>query len=260
MKQLVRLICLTVFITAGMSVFAQEQKPQFKVVAFYTTNVEMDHANFANDALYFFKLIAGQQNFTFDATTDWSNMNDDFLSNYQIVIWLNNSPGGADQQAAFQRYMDKGGAWFGCHVSAFNLASSRWKWFNAFLGGAMFKSNNWPPLPAKLIVDDQKHPVTKRLPATFESPSGEWYQWEPSPRLNPDVKVLVTLAPENYPLGIKSFISGGDTPVVWTNTKYKMLYMNMGHGNKIFSNRDQNNMITDAVIWLGGGVRKENVR
>lgn len=259
MKKYVQLGFFILVLFAGYQ-HAVGQKPQFKAIAFYTTNVEMDHANFANDALYFFRLTAGQQNFTFDSTTDWTNMNDAFLSNYQIVIWLNNSPGNPDQQAAFQRYIDKGGAWLGCHVAGFNLKGSKWPWFNTFLGGAMFKSNNWPPLPAKVIVEDQTHPVTKRLPAAYESPSGEWYHWEPSPRLNPDVKVLMSLAPENYPLGIKSFIIGGDTPVVWTNTKYKMLYMNMGHGNKIFSNRDQNNMITDAMIWLGGGIRKENVR
>lgn len=247
---------LTLFWTS--SVFAQ--KPQFKAVAFYTSTVEMDHADFARDALYFLRLIAGQQNFTFDASRDWSNMNDDFLSNYQVVIWLNNSPGSAEQQAAFQRYIDKGGAWLGFHVAGFNLKGSKWPWFNTFLGGAMFKSNNWPPLPAKLIVEDQNHPVTQRLPQAYDSPSGEWYHWEPSPRQNPDVKVLLSLAPENYPLGIKSMISGGDTPVVWTNTRYKMLYMNMGHGNKIFSNHDQNKMITDAILWLGGGIRKENVR
>ncbi len=67
----------------------------------------------------------------------------------------------------------------------------------------------------------------------------------------------MSIASENYPLGVKSRIQDGDTPVVWTNTKYKMLYMNMGHGNKIFSDSDQNNMITDAVLWLAGATRKE---
>lgn len=62
----------------------------------------------------------------------------------------------------------------------------------------------------------------------------------------------MSIAPESYPLGVKTVIEGGDTPVVWTNTKYKMLYMNMGHSNKIFSSDDQNKMITDAILWLGG--------
>ena len=236
---------------------AQTPKPRFKVAAFYSTRGEMDHINFARDALYFFDLIAGQQDFTFDATTDWTNLNDNYLANYNIILWLNDAPQTDEQRAAFERYINRGGAWIGFHAAGFNLPDSKWKWFNAFMGGAYFHANNWPPLPAKLIVEDRKHPITSRLPESYMSPTGEWYQWKPSPRENKNVKVLLSLAPENYPLGVKSFITGGDTPVVWTNTQYRMLYINMGHSNKILSNTDQKNMIIDATLWFGGATRKE---
>ena len=36
-----------------------------------------------------------------------------------------------------------------------------------FIGGGVFDANSWPPLPAKLIVDDQASPVTRNLPADF---------------------------------------------------------------------------------------------
>jgi len=45
----------------------------------------------------------------------------------------------------------------------------------------------------------------------------------------------MTLAPSNYPLGFKDTLAGGDIPVTWTNTKYKMIYTNMGHGNQILT-------------------------
>jgi type 1 glutamine amidotransferase len=221
-------------------------------VAFYSADGEMDHINFANDALYFFDQLSVSQNFSFSETRDWSNLNDKFLANFDIVIWLNDFPKDDEQRAAFERFMNRGGAWYGCHVSAFNLPGSEWKWFNTFLGGAYFKTNNWPPAPARVVVDDRNHPVTRRLPGSYVSPTGEWYQWQPSPRDNKDVKVLMSIAPESYPLGAKTVIQGGDTPVVWTNTKYKMLYMNMGHGNKIFSSEEQNTMITDGLLWLAG--------
>jgi hypothetical protein len=38
---------------------------------------------------------------------------------------------------------------------------------------------------------------------------------------------------------------------VWTNTKYKMIYMNMGHGDQIFNSSTQNKMFEDAILWLG---------
>src|SRR5260370_1607533 len=52
-------------------------------------------------------------------------------------------------------------------------------------------------------------------------------------------------------MGFKDVLKSGDLPVVWTNKKYKMLYMNMGHGDKIFTSPIQNKLIEDAVLWLG---------
>jgi type 1 glutamine amidotransferase len=53
-------------------------------------------------------------------------------------------------------------------------------------------------------------------------------------------------------LGFKDTLTSGDIPVVWTNTKYRMIYMNMGHGDKIFTDAHQNDLFEDALRWLGG--------
>ena len=121
-----------------------------------------------------------------------------------------------------------------------------------FIGGGVFDNNSWPPLPAKLIVDDRASPVTRNLPETFVSPTNEWYRWKPSPRLDSHIHVLLTLDPANYPLGIKGLLTYGDIPVVWTNTQYKMLYMNMGHGDKIFTSPVQNTLIENATDMVAG--------
>jgi type 1 glutamine amidotransferase len=65
--------------------------------------------------------------------------------------------------------------------------------------------------------------------------------------------VLMTFSSSNYPFGFKDVLTSGDLPVGWTNTKYKMLYMNMGHGDKIFTSPTQNRLIENAVNWLGAG-------
>src|SRR5260370_6249055 len=178
-------------------------------------------------------------------------MNDSILGKYQVVVWLNDRPSKAEQKLAFQKYIESGGAWLGFHVAAYNDKDSNWAWFVDFLGGGVFHTNSWPPLPAKLTVDDRSHPVTVRLPGSFMSPDNEWYIWKPSPRLNKDVRVLVTLDPSNYPIGFKDVLTTGDLPVVWTNTKYRMLYMNIGHGDKIFTSPIQNKLIEDRTLWLG---------
>jgi type 1 glutamine amidotransferase len=177
-------------------------------------------------------------------------MNAAFLKDVKVMIWLNDEVHTQPQREAFEQYMENGGAWLGFHVSAYNDRSSKWTWFRSFLGGGAFGMNNWPPLPATLVVDDPDSPVTRRVPHTFEAPANEWYSWTPSPRLNPDVKVLVSLDKSNFPIGLKDVIPPTDVPVVWTNTKYKMLYMNMGHGDKIFTSDIQQNMFEDGLLWL----------
>jgi type 1 glutamine amidotransferase len=146
--------------------------------------------------------------------------------------------------------MERGGGWLGFHIASYNDSDTQWPWFVRFLGGAVFYGNNWPPLPAEVTVDDPAHPLTKNLPKSFLSPPNEWYIWKPSPRLNKDVKVLLTLSPSNFPLGLKDTIEGDDVPVVWTNTRYRMLYLNMGHGDRIFCNNIQNQLFEEVIPWL----------
>ncbi len=250
------LFCAAIAMLLGASGFvsghaAPRRQASFRVLAFYTDKGEPDHIDFARQALSFFTGLARKNNFEFQSTKRWGDLNAENLKNFQVILWLNDFAQTAEQRKAFEDYMNGGGAWLGFHVSAYNDESTHWPWFVDFLGGGVFYGNNWPPLPARLVVDDHAHPVTRRLPATFVSPANEWYIWNPSPRLNKEVKVLLTLDPGNYPIGLKDTITGGDLPVVWTSTRYRMIYMNMGHGDKIFTSKEQNTLFEDAILWLG---------
>jgi type 1 glutamine amidotransferase len=240
----------------GSNAFAQapaQQATPPKVLLFFSLNVEADHMLFATDAMRFFGEQADQHNFRVEATSNWADMNDENLKQYKLVVWLNGTPPGP-QQPVFQRYMEGGGAWLGFHVAAYNDRNSRWTWFKQFIGGGAFGVNNWPPLPAKLIVDDTESPITRGIPKTYVSPTNEWYSWRPSPRLDKNIHVLLTLDPSEYPLGIKGLITekDPDVPVVWTNTNFKMLYLNMGHGDKVFSSPTQNKLFENGILWLLG--------
>jgi type 1 glutamine amidotransferase len=249
MMRRIAFFVLTVLLLAPVVMSAQSGS--FRVLAFYAKNVEKDHVAFAEQALQFFADLAAKDHFTFESTTRWDDLTDASLKQYRVILWLNDFPHTQAQRDAFEKYMREGGGWFGFHVSAYNDKDTNWPWYVDFLGGAVFYGNNWPPLPAMLIVDDPSHAVTKGLPARFTAPANEWYIWQPNPRLNKDVKVLLTLDPTNYPLGLKDTLTAGDLPVVWTNTKYRMLYMNMGHGDKIFTSAEQNGLFENAILWLG---------
>jgi uncharacterized protein len=268
------------FICIVESGYAQTGKPRFKVIAFYTARNDQAHISFVHEANRWFPGIAAQYNFSYDSTNNWSNLNAEFLSHYQVVLFLDTRPDSLPQREAFRKYMENGGAWIGFHFAGFALSPSdypqNWDWYhNQFIGAGQYKGNTWRPTSAILRVDDSTHPATKRLPHTFKSSPNEWYSWEKDLRLNPDIKVLLSIDSTSFPLGtgpkLYEIWHSGYYPVAWTNKKYKMLYVNMGHNdidyehktNKElsfqFDNEIQNRFIIDALLWLGG-IKKSHSR
>jgi len=251
---------------------------KFKVIAFYTGRSDLAHISYAHEANKWFPKIAQENDFTYETTTNWDNLNAEFLSDYQVVLFLDTRPEMPAQRAAFQKYMENGGAWMGFHFAGFALTPSdypqNWDWYhNEFLGSGQYKSNTWRPTAAVLRVEDPKHPATAHLPETFKSSPNEWYRWENDLRTNSDIKILLSIDPASFPLGTGpkpyEIWHSGYYPVAWTNTKFKMMYVNMGHNdmdyehksNKelsfTFDNETQNHLIIDGLLWLGDGKKPQ---
>lgn len=224
--------------------------PRFKALIYYTQHAEEAHVQFAEQATTFFKKLNYGDGFVLDITTDFSKYPYEKLKEYNVIIMLNTSPNTKAERDAFEQYMENGGGWVGFHAAAYNDKNTHWPWFVKFLGGGVFYCNNWPPQPVLVEVDNEEHPVTKNLPASFVAPASEWYQWTPSPRQNKDVEVLLSLSPKNYPLGIKDVVKFGDFPIVWSNKNYRMIYLNMGHGDEEFIDGTQNLLLVNAFRWV----------
>jgi hypothetical protein len=263
--------CLSITFTG----YSQKSKTRFNVIAFYTGKNDMAHISFVHEANRWFPKIAAANNFHYDSTNNWKNLNDSFLSRYQVVLFLDTRPEDSTQRAAFEKYMKNGGAWIGFHFAGFALSPSsypqNWDWYhNEFIGAGQYKGNTWRPTSAILRVEN-KHPVTKHLPTTFSSSPNEWYSWEKDLRTNPAIQILLSIDSSSFPLGTGpkqyEIWHSGYYPVLWTNKNYKMLYVNMGHNdidygktNKElsfqFDNAIQSKMIVDALKWLGKTGRK----
>lgn len=250
----------------------QSDSSKFSVIAFYTAKNDAAHISFVHEANDWFPKIAKNYNFTYDTTNNWNNLNDEFLSHYQVVIFLDSRPDDPTQRTAFKKFMDNGGAWMGFHFAAFALTPSdypqNWDWYhNEFLGSGSYLSNTWRPTSAILKVEDRKNPATKYLPEKFKSSPNEWYRWSNDLRTNPDIKILLSIDASSFPLGTgpkqNEIWHSGYYPVAWTNTHYKMIYMNMGHNdidyenktNKTlsftFGNKFQDQFVIDGLLWLG---------
>ncbi|MBC3785973.1 ThuA domain-containing protein [Spirosoma utsteinense] len=258
---------------------AQRNRSGFSVIAFYTGKHDQAHISFVNEANRWFPRMAKTHHFTYDTTTNWSNLNAGFLSHYQVVLFLDTRPDDSTQRAAFRQYMENGGAWMGFHFSAFALTPStypqNWNWYHTtFLGSGQYTSNTWRPTSAVLRVENRNHPATKGLPQTFKSAPNEWYRWENDLRTNPDLAVLLSIDARSFPLGTgpksHEIWHSGYYPVVWTNRKYRMLYVNMGHNDidyengtnqelsMSFANDIQNKLILNSLLWLGTGKRQND--
>ncbi|HRO45454.1 ThuA domain-containing protein [Agriterribacter sp.] len=252
---------------------AQNNNAGFKVIAFYTAKNDRAHISFVHEANRWFTAMAKQHQFQYDSTNNWNKLNTAFLSQYQVVLFLDTRPETPGQRDAFKKYMEHGGAWMGFHFAGFALTPSafpqNWNWYHdTFIGSGQYKGNTWKPTPAILRVEDSTHPVTRRLPQTFTSSPNEWYSWEKDLCKDPDIKILLSIDSSSFPLGTgpkpNEIWHSGYYPVVWTNTKYKMLYLNMGHNdidyehktNKElsfqFNNPVQNKLVIDGLLWLGG--------
>lgn len=256
---------------------AEDLQVKFKVMAFYTGQNDLAHISFVKEANRWFAKAAPRYDFSYEATTNWADLRDEILEKHQVVLFLDTRPEAPEQRAAFQRYMEHGGAWMGFHFAAFALTPSRypqnWDWYhNTFLGSGEYVSNTWRPTAAILRVEDADHPATKGLPATFKSAPNEWYRWKNNLRSNRDIDVLLSIDPASFPLGTgpkpNEIWHSGDYPVVWMNRKYRMVYFNMGHNdmdyehktNKelsfTFENETQNQLVVNCLLWLGKGTGK----
>ena len=137
---------IAVLISGCSALYANNSDPKFRVIAFFTAKQDPAHISFVHEANRWFPEIAGKYNFSYDTTSDWQNLNSDFLAKYQVVIFLDTRPEDPAQRAAFKAYIEHGGAWMGFHFAGFALTPSaypaNWDWYhNTFLGSGSYVSN-----------------------------------------------------------------------------------------------------------------------
>ncbi|GAC1409069.1 MAG: hypothetical protein NVSMB53_00680 [Gemmatimonadaceae bacterium] len=105
------------------------------------------------------------------------------------------------------------------------------------------------------------------------------FAWEKDLRQNPDIDILLSIDSTSFPLrsgpNEQDIWYSGYYPAVWTNRRYRMIYLNIGHNdidhehkydasNETLSNTLNNpiedQLIIDALLWLGNGEKKAQGR
>ncbi|MEV6507324.1 ThuA domain-containing protein [Streptomyces sp. NPDC051642] len=254
------------FAVAPPAAHASTAATPFKVLGLYSGTYDAAHIDFEKEANVWFPQQAAANGYTYTASTNWDLLANGGVNAYQVVLFLDDLPQTSAQRTGFEAYMRGGGGFMGFHVSAFTTDAASWSWYhNTFLGSGNFVSNTWGPTAVTLKVEDHSIPPTAALPATFTSSVSEWYSWSNDLRQNPDIKILASIDPSSFPVGTdpnQSWYSGY-YPIIWTNTKYKMLYANFGHNamnyttntrlSSTFASATQNQFLLNGLKWLGGG-------
>ncbi|MDZ5619741.1 ThuA domain-containing protein [Nocardioides sp. HM23] len=186
--------------------------------------------------------LGSDHGFTVDTTEDATAFTDENLAQYEVVIWLSTTGDvlNAEQQGAFERYIENGGGYAGIHAAS--DTEYDWPWYGELVGA--YFQNHPPGTPGATVkVDDHAHPSTSGLPARWDR-TDEWYNYQSNPR--GDVHVLASLDESSYSGGTM----GAEHPISWCRDYDggRSWYTGMGHTDASYSEPE----FLDHIL---GGIR-----
>ncbi len=189
--------------------------------------------------------LGRRHGFEVQATEDATIFNDESLSRFDVVVFLNTTGDVLDlsQEAAFKRFIRAGRGFVGVHAAA--DTEYDWPWYGGLVG-AYFLSH--PPVQDALVkVVDSTHPSTRHLPGSWRR-TDEWYDYRSSPTER--VGVLLTLDESTYEGGRM----GDDHPIAWSHLYDggRAFYTGGGHTKESFSEDAFAAHLLGAIRWAAG--------
>lgn len=191
------------------------------------------------------ELLGDAQHFRVDSSEDAAVFTDANLARYQVIVFLNTTGDILDrnQQAAFERFVQRGGGFAGIHSAT--DTEYDWEWYGGLVG-AYF--DNHPPIQiATVNVVDATHLSTSQLPSVW-SRSDEWYNFRADP--SPHVRVLMQLDEMTYTGGTM----GKNHPISWYH-EYdggRAWYTAMGHTTESYNDALFLHHISGGIRWAAG--------
>ena len=171
--------------------------------------------------------LAAANGFAADTTTDSTAFTDENLKNYAAVVFLSTTGDVLNnyQEAAFERYIQAGGGFMGIHAAT--DTEYDWGWYGRLVGAYFL--DHPQQQEATLNVVNRKHMATKHLPKKWKR-KDEWYSFK---KLNPDVKVLITIDENSYQGGK----NGKNHPMAWYHDYDggRAFYTELGHTEESFA-------------------------
>jgi type 1 glutamine amidotransferase len=189
--------------------------------------------------------LGQRERFRVDATEAAGAFTDDNLRRYRVVMFLNTTGDvlDADQQAAFERFIRRGGGFVGVHSAS--DTEYDWPWYG-HLVGAYFKSH--PRIqPATLRVVDASHPSTVHLPIEWKR-TDEWYNFREDPAAHG--RALLLIDEKSYTGGTMR----AHHPMAWCQ-EYdggRSWYTALGHTAETFAEPLFLEHLLGGIRWAAG--------
>jgi cytochrome c len=194
---------------ATLAAAAPSQSPAQPRVLVFTKTAGFRHASIPA-GLAAIRELGAQSGIAVVTTENAAAFTDANLRRYEAVVFLLTtgdvfSPA---QQAAFERFLRRGGGFAGVHSAS--DTEHDWPWYGRLVG-AYFRSH--PHIQSGTVhVETTRHPSTVGLPKAWTR-IDEWYNLARNPRGS--VRVLATLDESTYAPG--SGAMGSDHPIAWAH-------------------------------------------
>lgn len=195
-------------------------------------------------AIATFMDLQGAGDFQAESSEDAAAFTADNLARFQVVVFLMTTGDvlDADQQAAFEAWMNAGGNYLGVH----SASDTEYDWpFYGALVGAYFAQH--PDIQqATVDLEAPDHPAMVGLPSPW-SRRDEWYDFRSNPRGS--VTVLATVDESSYQGGSM----GADHPIVWAHDTLgggRAFYTAMGHTIDSYAEPAFRQHLLAALRWV----------
>jgi uncharacterized protein len=248
MKNLIFTLVALAVITFACT--AQDDKPEFEKpvnVLVFSKTAGFRHESISSGLKMLFDQ-SKKQNWVITATENAGLLRDDFLSKFDVVVFMN--PTGdaicADGQAAFEKFMKSGKGFVGIHAAA--DCEYDWPFYGKLVGG-YFKTHP-ASQEATVVFENFDHPAMKPFKGMKSYTTyDEWYTFKENPR--PNVNVLATIDESSIKKYDNDNWKMGDHPIIWWNDKdgIRSFYTGFGHTHESFQNKYIIEHITNAVNW-----------
>ncbi len=189
--------------------------------------------------------LGASNGFTVEATEDSSVFNDANLARFDVVVFLSTTGDilGAQEEAAFARYIGQGGSFVGVHAAS--DTEYEWPWYGGLVG-AYFASHPPGAPEATVRVSTPRHPSTAHLPDAWVR-TDEWYNFRALPQ---NVDVLARLDETTFEGGTM----GDDHPIAWAHTYEggRAWYTAGGHTSESYGEPLFVQHLLGGILWAAG--------